>query len=401
MTTLISFLGRGRLDNKSGYRTARYRMPSGKIYETPYFGLALAEHLAASEVILLGTASSMWDLLIEQVAGDSATEEPRIALIEAVQEGQVTEALLEPLMPAMQACIGRPVRAMVIPSSVTFDEQQQILERLSKVLKKGQTIALDLTHGFRHLAMLGFTAARYLAHARNVKITGLFYGALDMTENGITPVVELSGLDHLQKWAEAFEAYEASGDFSRFAPLLEQDGFPKEYAEALKRGWHYLTVTNVTDAARTLAPVYVALENPLSGASELFREKLRRSLAWSNTPKLSEKYRQLALQALNRGDLLRASIFGQEAFLARETEADCRDPLSFDERKETEKQFQEELKNGEHPDWKRAAYWLLKNVRNACAHGTRPTYDKHRDLLKNPNRLKEELQATLNRLTNT
>lgn len=41
------------------------------------------------------------------------------------------------------------------------------------------------------------------------------------------------------------------------------------------------------------------------------------------------------------------------------------------------------------------AYHLMKKVRNACAHGTKPP---HQQLLKNPQRLAKSLEQALNRL---
>jgi CRISPR-associated Csx2 family protein len=401
MTTLISFLGKSQLDTQQGYRTARYRFPDGSERETAYFGLALAEHLRAQRLILIGTASSMWDLLVENVVGDAAQEELRIELIDAVRQQEVSESLLQRLAPAFEQRLGRPVRALVIPHSIDFAEQQRLLERLADELARGERIALDVTHGFRHLAMLGLTAARYLSHARAVDLGGLYYGALDMTAAGVTPVIELSGLAHAQEWAEALAAYEASGEFSRFAPLLARDGLAAAQVEALVRGWHYLSVNNVADAARALQPVYAVLSQPLAGPSELFREKLCRSLRWVAADALSERQRLLALQALQRGDALRASLWGYEGFVSREVEAVRGDPLDFRARENAEAQYRLELQEGEHADWKRAAFWLLKNVRNALAHGTRPTYPPHAQLLQNPQRLRERLEQTLNRLTNT
>lgn len=401
MTTLISFLGKSQLDSQSGYRTARYRFPDGAERETSYFGLALAEQLNVQRLILLGTASSMWDLLVESVVGDAAQEELRIELIDAVREHAVSDSLLQRLTPAFESRLGRPVRSIVIPHATGFVEQQQLLERLSDELGRGERVALDVTHGFRHLAMLALTAARYLTHARGVHLQGLYYGALDMTANGVTPVVELSGLAHTQEWAEALAAYDASGDFSRFAPLLVRDGLSEANADALRRGWELLAVNNVADAARVLQPVYQALGQPLGGASELFRERLRRALRWVATNTLSERQRILALQALARQDLLRAALLGLESFLSAEVERDRKDPLDHDAKEEAEARYRLELKEGEHADWKRNAFWLLKNVRNALAHGTRPTYPPHAQLLQNPARLRERLEQTLNRLTNT
>lgn len=401
MTTLISFLGKSQLDGKQGYRTARYCFPDGGGCETSYFGLALAEHLGAERLILIGTASSMWDVLVESVVGDVAQEELRIELMDAVRAQEVTESLLGRLAPAIEARLGRAMRPIVIPHSTRFAEQQVLLQRLADELARGERVVLDVTHGFRHLAMLALTAARYLAHERGVAIQALYYGALDMTEEGVTPVVELSGLAHAQEWAEALAAYEASGDFSRFAPLLARDGLAAAQVEALARGWHFVCVNNVADAARALQPVYQALRQPLTGASELFREKLRRSLRWVAADAISERQRLLALQALRRDDVLRAALFGFESFVSREVEEAGAEPLDFHAREHAEARYRRELKEGEHADWKRAAFWLLKNVRNALAHGTRPDYPPHAQLLQNPQRLREKLEQTLNRLTNT
>ncbi|MCX7896836.1 MAG: TIGR02221 family CRISPR-associated protein [Rhodocyclaceae bacterium] len=401
MTILISFLGKSQLDSKSGYRTARYCFPDGHQQETAYFGLALAEHLQAQRVILLGTASSMWDMLVENIAGDAAQEELRLELMDAVRAEAVTEPLLERLTPSLERTLGRPVKALIIPHAERFADQQAVLERLANHVGRRETVALDLTHGYRHLAMLGLAAARYLAHAKEVEITGLYYGALDMTRESLTPVVTLDGLAHLLEWAEAFAAYEASGDFSRFAALLERDGFPREAAQALRRGWTHWVLSNVQDAARHLQMALDALKEPLSGASELYRNRLRKTLRWAEAPSLHEKQRLLALQALERGDILRAAVFGLESFISREAATRGRNALDYQVRKEVDEAFQQSLQEGEHPDWKRRAYWLLKNVRNACAHGSPPTVREHHQLMQNPERLKQELNKTLMQLTNT
>lgn len=400
-TTLISLLGKSQVESQHGYRSARYRFPDGTEHQTAYFGLALAEHLQADKLVLVGTPSSMWDLLIENVVGDAAQEELRVDLIDAVRTGTVTESTLQPLVPAIAARLGREIRPIVIPFSVQFADQQALLERLADALARNERVALDVTHGFRHLAMLGLTATRYLSRERAVEVQGLYYGALDMMQDGIAPVVELSGLAHVQQWAEALAAYEASGDFSRFATLLVRDGFDTGFAGALERGWELLGVSNVNDAATTLRPVYQALGEPMAGASELFRERLRRALRWVTADKLAEKQRILALHALNRGDFLRAALLGLESFLSREVAASCGDPLDYRAKEDAESRFRLELQEGEHADWERGAYWLLRDVRNAIAHGTQPSYRPHAQLLKNPRRLRDALDATLNRLTNT
>jgi CRISPR-associated Csx2 family protein len=401
MTTLISFLGKGREDPNQGYRTARYRFPDGSERTTAYFGLALAEYLKAKRVILIGTASSMWDVLIENVVGDAATEAQRLELMDAVADGRVSEPLLESFRALITRTSGRALVPMVIASGTDLDQQQAILPRLAEHLVSNEPIAMDVTHGYRHLGMLALGAARYLAHTRKVQVDAVYYGALEMTgADGATPVVRLDGLIHLQNWGEALAAYEASGDFSRFAPLLERDGLPAKDVQALHHAWHYLNLTQVAEAAIALRPLLERLEQPLRGAAELFRERLRQGLRWVHGEDLAEQQRLLALQSLRRGDFLRATVYGMEAFLSRETLAAGRNPLDFECRNSAEQIFRQELKDGEHPHWKRNAYWLLRHVRNACAHGTPPEQPYYQELLRNPARLTQELEATLNRLIN-
>ena len=45
MNTLISFLGKGKADARTGYRTANYRFDASFSRSVPFFGIALAEYL--------------------------------------------------------------------------------------------------------------------------------------------------------------------------------------------------------------------------------------------------------------------------------------------------------------------------------------------------------------------
>ncbi len=402
MTTLISFLGKGRDDRAKGYRTARYRFGEREIRETAYFGLALAEQVRAERLILIGTSSSMWDVLVENLVGDQADESQRLELMDAVARSAVDEDMLRRFEPLIQRSICRRVGSLVIGAAAETAEQQVILARLAERLSKRERVVIDVTHGYRHLGMLALAAARYLTHVSGVEVDAVYYGALEMTgSDRETPVVRLDGLLHLQAWTEALAAFEASGDFSRFAPLLAADGLELELTNALPRAWRFINLTNVHDAATALRPLCERLKNPLAGVAELFRGRLRQALRWVEGKDLAEQQRRLALQSLRRGDFLRASLFGLEAFLSRATLDSGGDPLRYVDKQRAEKAFEEELDDRKHPHWKREAYWMLKSVRNACAHGSLPTHRPHLALVRNPDRLAQELEATLNRVTNT
>lgn len=412
MSTLITFLGKSYLDPNDGYRNARYRFADGQVLETPYFGIELARWLKVDRVILLGTDSSMWDVLLENLNPDDDFEAARNRLLEDVGAGAVTDDTLAAIEPAMAVAWGQRTRLAVIPHGEDEAQQQAILELLAGLVEPLDTVHIDVTHGYRHLSMIGQTAARYLTTTHKVKIGGLWYGALDMISrcpDGTAPVLRLDGMDSIQRWVEAFAAYEASGDFSRFEPLLKADGMPAPESQALSTAWSQLQLTHVSGAARSLAPTLKRLQEPLSGASELFRMQLTKALKWvEKMDDLAEQQRLLAVQALDRGDWLRAAVFGFESLLTRLTKEAGGDESSYRHREDSKEKYDQEIRVLDRKNHRRQDFTFLRIVRNACTHGIPPDDSARRDaspdwvdyrmLMKNPDRLREELRRTLDRL---
>lgn len=394
--TLVSFLGSARLDPESGYRKARYVFGQGEIDETPFFGLALARKLKPDRLLILGTSGSMWPVLLESGQG-SGWEAQRLALIEA--EGRVTQEQLDALEPFAREALGCNVSLRLIPYARNEADQEAILALIAREAGTGR-VSFDVTHGFRHLAMLGMLSAFMLRHGHGLKVEGLWYGALDMTSTnpeGLAPAVRLDGLLAIEEWLTAFVHFEASGDFSRFAPLLEADGLDREEARRLPRAWNHLNATNVADAVRELRPLHAALERPLTGSSELFRERLRSRLEWCRLNTLWEQQRALARAALERGDFMRAAIFGMEAVISRECLETNQDPLSYDARKSAKTQLLDEAHAHRNSEQSKALL-LLNTVRNTAAHGTPPKQKRDADLMRNPERLREAVATALKTL---
>lgn len=397
MHTLVSFLGRGRDNPTSGYREASYRFADGRTATTPFFGLALARHLAPDLLVLLGTESSMWDVLVENLPGIGAADEAlRLELMEAVAAGRVTADLLGRAQPLIERAIGRSVRLKLIPFGRDAAEQRQILECIEQAAGRGE-VSLDVTHGFRHLPMLSLVSAFVLERLGRT-VTGIYYGALEMTADGHTPVLRLDGLLAIQRWVEALAVFDASGDYRVFAPLLAADGVAADKTHCLEEAAFFERTSNVADAARQLATFLPALDAPLPGASGLFQKRLRERLAWAREPDLATRQRKLAHQHLNRGDFVRAAIFGYESLLSRLCLEQGHDPLDYAARERLARAFGEELHAGEHADWKREAFLTLKNLRNALAHGTPPTREALRPKLRDRDKLAAEIQRCLHRL---
>lgn len=310
---LVTFLGRA--DPRVGYRETTYRFPDGGCCKTNFFGLALAEHLRPDRLVILGTRGSMWGALVEHVAAGSEEEAARLALIEAEAEGAVDQALLDRVSGMLRRAAPCAVAPRLIPFGRTEGEQHAILATISDVVGRGE-VSFDLTHGFRHLGMVGMLSAFLLQRMGRLALRSLWYGALDMKEDGVAPVLRLDGLAAIERWVSALDRFDASGDYGVFAPLLEADGVPADKASCLEQASFYERTFDLGSAALKLQTFGMAMMNGLAGASGLFQRQLEERLAWINEKDLSTRQRKLAQQYLSRNDFVRAAVFAWEALVS-------------------------------------------------------------------------------------
>lgn len=394
--TLVSFLGRGRNNPTSGYSETTYRFADGTADTTAFFGLALARHLKPDLLVLLGTAGSMWDVLIENLPGIGDAEEAlRLELMDAVAQGRVTQALLERAQPLIERAVGRLVRLVLIPFGRDAAEQRQILECIEQAADRG-AVSLDVTHGFRHLPMLSLISA-FVLERLGRKVNGLYYGAFEMKEGDRAPVLKLDGLLDIEHWVEALAVFDASGDYSVFVPLLKADGVPADKTRCLEDAAFFERTSNVADAARQLKTFLPVLDAPLSGASGLFQKRLRERLNWVREGDIAAQQRKLAHQYLNRSDFLRAAIFGWEAAVSSECLRQSLNPLDFNQgRASAIASTESEINGNQRMETFKQAWWGLKNLRNALAHGTPPRDVRLQRILRDRDALHKEIQACLN-----
>jgi CRISPR-associated Csx2 family protein len=397
--TLLTFLGKGRDSAKTGYRVADYLFPDGVERRSAFFGLALAAAVEPDLVVMLGTAGSMWGVLVEHLAADGEQEDLRVELMDAELHGAVDQALLDRVAPLLERAVGRAVLPKLIPNGRGAAEQVAMLSVIAASVPNNTQAHIDVTHGFRHLGMVGFLSAELLQRLRlSMQVCSLWYGALDMTQQGRTPVLSLDGLQAVQQWVSALDRFDASNDYGVFAPLLELDGLSHDKAQRLVEAAFFESASNVSDAARRINTLLSELDAPLQGASELFRQTLRSHLEWARLHDLAAQQHLLAQRALVRGDFLRAVILGLESFVTRLCQQQDMNPLDYADREEADAAFRQRFKAGEVADTLQQDYWNLKNLRNAMAHGTPPNIAFVQKLLRNQQRLRDVLQDTLQRL---
>lgn len=399
-TTLVSFLGKNTGDLKTGYRKATYRFTKENFRETPFFGLALAKELNPDFMVILGTAGSMWDVLVEHLVDDTGAEETRLELMEAVRNACVSSALLERLRPVVQRQLGRPVALRLIPYGRDSEEQAGILQAIAGAVPPGR-VHIDLTHGFRHLAALGLLSSFFLERLARLDVAGLYYGALDMTHNGITPVLRLDGLLAIQRWIDALDRFDQNGDYGVFAPLLEADGIASDIARCLEEAAFHERTFNLSGARQKITTFLPILDAGLPGTAALFQRQIRDRLSWARNNDLAANQKHLAYLYLDRRDHARAAIFGWESLITRECAQRGYDSQDFMAgRAPASDALDAEVRAGRLPqDWNNA-YWTLKNLRNGLAHGNPASVEQVRQIIASRTRLPTELRRAFDRLLN-
>ena len=354
-TTLISLIGKSRLDPQTGYPTARYRYPDGQVRETPFFGMGLKDCIQPDRLVIAGTRGSMWDVFFDhQNAGDDI-----LPLIDAVAAANVTPDLLTAPAQQLSQRFGIPVQCLLIPYAENEMQQAQILLALADAVQPGDNIVLDITHGFRHLPMLALVAARYLKYVRRVKVQGVYYGARELSHGDEAPVLNLNGMLQMLDWVESLAIYERSGDYGVFASLFEADGMAPDRAAMLAEAAYFERSNRPALAAPKISSAFNHIREHTGSLGQLFSEPLSKNISWFKSER-SEWELALADRYLERGDYMRAIIFMHEAAITREVWMQRGDPNNYAEREEMTKSLRSKYE-----------FRQLKDLRNSMAHGTR------------------------------
>lgn len=381
---LISFLGKSPKQENGQYRQANYCFADGSQETARFFSFALNKHIKPEKLVILGTSGSMWDVLCEHLSMDN--HEQWAPLSEAVETDSVTQIQLDDFSLPVSLALQVDCQLKRIPYGDNLAEQIEILQLMASAIQAGDTVSLDLTHGLRHLPMLGLLSAMYLQTARAATINGIYYGALDRTKNDLTPVMQLNGLLNIAEWLHALDGFNKTGNLAPFSELLQQDGMASETAKCLEDAAFFENTLNIPNARAPLKKFTAATKNGLTGIGALFEDSLKERIAWHKEDNLYLRQRSNACFYLQQGDYLRAAALGYEAFITLNLQQDTSVPQLNSENYEHREQIKAALKNNRNNDYK-----MLSNLRNALAHGLRSPMKPVQTALSNQTNLHAEL----------
>ena len=390
----ISFLGRVAR-GREGYQPARYRFSDGEVRESAFFGFALRERVAPQRLAILGTTGSMWYTLLEL----TGVYEQAVGLWERLEAGcREDRTAPEDLAEAEKLLaekVGCDVRLVLIPYGRDENEQRAILEAIAGQVEPGEAVILDVTHGLRHLPMLTLASALLLRSVRGARIEAIYYGALDMTRGGETPVLDLEGLLEIADLVVAMARFQADGRYGQLAERLVGAGLPKQAARALRMADFFEQVGRFGRARQELERAREALSGGLSGPVRLFQRALESQLPRAGADSPAAYQLSLAYRALAYGDLLRSATFLLEAVITAHMPA-TGDLDDVDGRKLTAEALRKGILG---PAGLRRPFCELTALRNALAHGRQRAEDREVERwLENPDELRRQLERLFGEL---
>ncbi|MBF0471948.1 MAG: TIGR02221 family CRISPR-associated protein [Gammaproteobacteria bacterium] len=398
MTVLITILGRPQKDANNCYRKTRYRFGDNDITEPlTFFGWALQQRIKPETLIILGTAGSAWDHLIEGDIDLGQVElEGREALLTSSERGEVSQQQLNQLAPYLSSGLNSEVRLVIIPYCRNETEQMELLRIIADQVGQGEKVQLDVTHGFRHLPMLALMSSLYLRQVKEADVTRIWYGAYD-PDTGNAPVHDLTGLLRLADGIQALNSFDKDGDYGVFVPLLQHSGVAANITEPLGRAAYYENILNVGAATGELRKARKAMdESELPPDISLLLPTILQRLDWVAEERQFEKQRHLAGKALQRRDYLRTVLYAYETVITRICQIRQINVSDFEGRENARKKYEDAVKKvgGEEYD----NYKMLKNLRNQVAHGTRGDIQRVQQALLNETVMREVLEKLLSQI---
>jgi CRISPR-associated Csx2 family protein len=218
---LFSFLG------AAYYSLETYSFGSNPAarHETKFFPQALiAEQTrlrarnAFDKVVLCGTTTSGWHAVASALGADIPPVDPARGNPPALSTSEIA-SFSEPLSRAL----GANVIAQEIGFARDTADQMTFLQMVANHVVRHDLVQFDITHGFRHQPVIALIAAFAVQRLRDAKVEAIWYGAVQMKENALSPVVRLDGLLSVLDWFDALSIFDATGDMARFGPLIDRE----------------------------------------------------------------------------------------------------------------------------------------------------------------------------------
>lgn len=381
---LAGFIGRPRTMTgaPASYKPTTYQFPAldgcaARQATVQLFNSALREHLGCmqrppSRWLIMGTAQSQWDALLEVVPSDDGSDElieVGTRVFDAIRAATLDQGLLDEWGASLSAHLsGTTVVCRLTGAAETVASQQSVLQALLDVVQEKDEIVFDITHGLRHQPTLAAFMAMLLRQLRLVARVDLYYGAWELhDESDIAPVLRLDYCSELLRATEALATWRQTGNYSALGPCLNLDNNIQADLNAVA----FADETGQPhNGARKLLSQLEATP-PIAEGGALQKEikpMLQASLQWANRHNLALRWADKATFAIEHGNFLKAIVLLWEALKIAGCLRDHIDATGYRARKKGEDALSNHFNTTGNQQWQ--AIIRVRDLRNAVVHGT-------------------------------
>lgn len=228
--TLISFVGRGTIKDGE-YKKTKYIFPDKKEFKTKIFIEALLQthYRDFSKIILIGTKTSAWELLVEE------NEDLYLEAASARESNTFSEELKNKIETYLSQKTHKPIIIKYHTDKIDEDTSLEIFNLYSSVVPEitDENILFDITHSFRSMPILLYQALQFsISSNEKIKNVELVYGELT-TDKLCSYVRNLSSYWKYSQITNAISIFEEKLDGFLLANVIEQDW--KAGSKAIKR----------------------------------------------------------------------------------------------------------------------------------------------------------------------
>lgn len=272
---LVSVLGKGQsvqnpqLGRK--YRETFYYFPDeAKAVKTAFVGNAIMELTGKSftHFHLLGTSGSMWDVLFESLIREEDGETDVIKEWEKLDgkcnSDSVTDDDLQMIKQLYELRSGIKVFCYILPKGITPLEVNGIFNSIISLedINEGDTVSLDITHGFRYQPMFLLMGLEFFVQIKGVATKSVYYGALesaltylpvDYSDEGINTGISKDQIPPGKQ-----------GNYLPLAPVMTFNQIP-EFYNIINAAWYF----NISGSTGKL------LSNKLLKLNDMFIQTIR------------------------------------------------------------------------------------------------------------------------------
>ncbi|QYX29988.1 TIGR02221 family CRISPR-associated protein [Sphaerospermopsis torques-reginae] len=186
----------------------------------------------------------------------------------------VTSEARKKNFPILENLQDKRIEAVDIPNGENTEQMWETFKKITEKVNNNDDVIFDITHGLRSLPFLVFLFAAYLKAAKNVKISGIYYGAweLGFSNNGIAPVIDLSEFISMLDWLTATDQFIKTGNGQSLANLLLNGNTASQElasgVNGISQGLQLLRPMDVLEKS-ALLPELIAKTAPTVSQSEL------------------------------------------------------------------------------------------------------------------------------------